>query len=326
MARSFLDHSADANIQRNDLWSSLHLASANGHLKIAELLVQRGASVDIFNDKQETPLCQAVTNGQVEIARILIDHVVKLLLGRGSDADVLNNADKNAAELATEAGQARIAKFISEYKTDANIRNKLRSTTFDTTQYGVDDDGNEEEEGLLHTAVEEENIDVVKSLLGRGANVNAELEGMIPLLMAAINGNASIARLLIEQGADVDACDTTRSWAPLHFTSRYGHLEVSRVLIDHGANVNARQRNHQTPLDLSAGNGNLETAKLLLKRGADVHAVNSMGETPYQVSLQTGYWEIADLLREHGACSVRFDEILLAQRLCLMTPRFFALR
>ena len=47
MARLLLDHGADPNIKRNGLWSPLHLASANGHLKVAELLVQLGASVDV---------------------------------------------------------------------------------------------------------------------------------------------------------------------------------------------------------------------------------------------------------------------------------------
>ena len=181
----------------DDLWSPLHLASANGHLKIAELLVQRGASVDIFNEKQETPLYQAARNGKVAIARLLIDHganlhsadsngwtplhaasqrghlgVVKLLLRRGADVDVLNKANKTAAELALENGKAEVAKFIAEYKADANIRNKIRSTTLDTAQYGADEDGKDEGKASLHAAAEEGNIDIVKSLLERGADIN----------------------------------------------------------------------------------------------------------------------------------------------------------
>ena len=119
------------NIQRDELWSPLHLASANGHLKIAKLLVQRGASVDV-NDKQETPHYQAVSNGIVAIHRLLIDHganlhsadsngctllhaasqrghlgVVKLLLQRGADVDILNKANKTVAEMASKNDKAR---------------------------------------------------------------------------------------------------------------------------------------------------------------------------------------------------------------------------
>ncbi len=42
------------------------------HPEVAELLVQRGASIDMFNDKQETPLYRAVRYG------LLIDHEMNL--------------------------------------------------------------------------------------------------------------------------------------------------------------------------------------------------------------------------------------------------------
>jgi hypothetical protein len=46
-----------------------------------------------------------------------------------------------------------VARFIAEYKAlkaDANVRNKIRSTTLDAAQYDADEDGN---------------VDVVKSFL-----------------------------------------------------------------------------------------------------------------------------------------------------------------
>ena len=122
MARLLLDHGAYGNIARNDLWSPSHLASANGHLK---LLVERGASVGVINDKNETPLYLAVTNGNAAVARLLIDHgatghtansigraflngvarnwhlaVIKLLLlGQGTDVVVLNKPGKSASRV-----------------------------------------------------------------------------------------------------------------------------------------------------------------------------------------------------------------------------------
>jgi ankyrin repeat protein len=63
--------------------------------------------------------------------------VVKLLLRPGADVDVLNKAGRSAAELASESGQAEVAKCISEYKANANTRNKLLSTTLDTVEYGT---------------------------------------------------------------------------------------------------------------------------------------------------------------------------------------------
>jgi len=55
MTRLLLDRGVDPNIPKVDLWHLLHLALANGHFQVAQLLIQHGARVDMFNDKGETP-------------------------------------------------------------------------------------------------------------------------------------------------------------------------------------------------------------------------------------------------------------------------------
>jgi ankyrin repeat protein len=51
---------ADVNgHHKEDGWTSLHLASRNGHLDTAKLLIDHGANVDSRNDKQQTPLAAA---------------------------------------------------------------------------------------------------------------------------------------------------------------------------------------------------------------------------------------------------------------------------
>ena len=224
MTRLLLDHhGADVNIQRDDLQSPLHLASANGHLKIVELLVQRGESVDLFNKKQKTPLYQV---GRVTIVRVLIDHganlhsidsngwtplrvashnghlgVVKPLLKKpllkwGADVNVLNKANETADKLASENGQAEVARLVAEYKADADIRNKIRSATLDTAQYGADEDRRDEGKASLHVAAEEGDIDVVKSLLEQGVDINdLNSDKMTPLDRAAAKGKVDVVRL-----------------------------------------------------------------------------------------------------------------------------------
>jgi ankyrin repeat protein len=227
--------------------------------------------------------------------------VVKLLLRRDAVVDVLNKAGRSAAELASENDQAEVAKFIFEYKTNANTRIKLLSTTLDTVEYGADDDGKEEAKVLLHAAAEEGNMETLKSLLEREVDINArDASNQTPLHRAAAKGNVDVVCLLIERGAEVDSCDKS-GCTPLHWSSVVGHLEVSRVLLNHFANVNARQQKYWTPMHLSAANGHLEIVKLLLERGADIRAMNAEGQTPCQLSFQRGYREIDDLLRKHGA-------------------------
>ena len=250
--------------------------------------------------------------------------VVQLLLRRGADVDVLNKANKTAAELASENDKPKVAKFIAEYKADAKLRNKIRSTTLDTVQYGAIEDGKDKQKASLHSAAEEGNIDVVRSLLEQGIEINGRnASNQTPLDRAASKGNLDVVRFLVKRGAEVDSCDK-KGWTPLHQAARFGHLEVSRLLVDHGANVNARMQIHWTPIHLSSSNGHFEVVKLLLEHGADVHALNGDGQTPYQASLTWGHGKIADLLREHGAGRARSEDLLLYPECCLTGTLIFS--
>jgi len=121
----------------------------------------------------------------------------------------------------------------------------------------------------LLDASQEGNLKNVKSLLDRGANVNAEnWEKKTPLHLAAFYGRTGAARLLIGRGAQVDAEDVDK-WTPLHWAAFCDHTEVARLLLDRGANVDAENDDKDTPLHEAASYGHTEIAKLLILRGAD---------------------------------------------------------
>jgi ankyrin repeat protein len=112
-------------------------------------------------------------------------------------------------------------------------------------------------------------LEVVKSLLDRGANVNTGgLSNLTPLHFAANGGNTEIARFLLDRGAQVDA-EGEGKQTPLHMAAIRGHTEVARLLLDRGANVNAVNMIKWTPLHETEWHGHTELARLLILRGAD---------------------------------------------------------
>jgi ankyrin repeat protein len=131
---------------------------------IVRVLIDHGENLHSIDSNGWTPLHVASHNGHLG--------VVKLLLKRGADVNVLNKANETADKLASENGQAEVARLIAEYKADADIRNKICSATLDTAQYGADEDRRDEGKASLHITAEEGDIDVVKSLLKQGVDIN----------------------------------------------------------------------------------------------------------------------------------------------------------
>lgn len=71
---------------------------------------------------------------------------------------------------------------------------------------------------------------------------------------AAFAGNESFVKLLLAapstQQVSIDALDA-EGWTPLHYAADRGHAGVVRLLLEEGANVNARDTSKRTPLHLA---------------------------------------------------------------------------
>jgi ankyrin repeat protein len=144
---------------------------------------------------------------------------------------------------------------------------------------------------------------VAKILSERPDLVNEYAEdGFTPLGLASFFCHGTVARLLIERGADVNAAsNNTQRVAPLHSATSRRQTLIAEALLAHGADANARQQAGVTPLHQAAHNGHAEMVRLLLAHGADVHARMDDGQTPLSMALETGNQEAIELLREHGA-------------------------
>ena len=108
------------------------------------------------------------------------------------------------------------------------------------------------------------------------------------LHIAAWKGLVGVARLLLANGAPVDAKTqfhhgtyravggdwTISQQSALHLASKKGHLEVTKLLMANGADVNASDELQRIPLLIASENGHHELARLLLASGADVNAID----------------------------------------------------
>ena len=142
--------------------------------------------------------------------------------------------------------------------------------------------------------------DVVRLLLGKGADPRADSSRGTPLHRAAEGGAAEVLELLLNAGASVQA-PATGDETPLHTAARMGQAEAARLLLEHGADPNVRDSCRNTPLHAAAGYKDSELAEMLLAAGADVNARNEDGDTPLSLAERAGASDTAALLRAHGA-------------------------
>jgi hypothetical protein len=122
----------------------------------------------------------------------------------------------------------------------------------------------------------------VKRLLSiRNINVNVKDDeyGATPLHYAAANGHVKIVRLLLQNGAEVNAKDR-RDRTPLHYAAIHGHIDILHLLVEIGADLEAQTNNGSRALHIAAWEGHLPFIQELISRyHVDINARKNDGTT-----------------------------------------------
>jgi ankyrin repeat protein len=266
----------------NDV-TPLHLASREGYVEVARVLLEHGADAMTLDVDESTPLHLASERGHVEIARVLLE--------RSADVNSQDVDRWTALHHASRGGHREITRFLLEHGADAKARNQDESTP-------------------LHLASGCGLVDIARVLLKQGADANAQdAEGWTPLHQASGGGHVEVVRLLLEHGAststqehDVKMSAKDGSlWAPLHLACQEGYLDIVRLLLDSGENPNAKNGDQQTPLSLASSNGKSRVVLFLLEKGAKLNSQDRQKRTPLHGASENGYIEVMFLLLNGGA-------------------------
>ena len=334
VVRLLLDHGADSNFQNADLLAPLHLASAYGHLDVAKLLVERGAVIGQQTKYKETPLGYASGCGHLEVTRFLIrcaanvqlrhsigrtvsvsqaaaegghTDVVESLLESDTDVNVRDCHDISPLNVASHNKEHKVSNLLairtgkispeegSQNKRSDAVEQSLEGRNTETSE-NIDDERNEMS---LLTATKLGRLDVIRSLLDCGADINTRTTmHETPLIVASMIGRLNVAHLLIDRGADV-GCRDCEGKSALHWAPDF--LEIVQLLLDHGADIDAMDEDHCTPLIIASRDGHFEVVELLIELGANVNTRGDFGMTPLRAAKFSANHELVQLLQKYGA-------------------------
>ena len=243
--------------------------------------------------------------------RGLVEHLLDM---HPQDLDAEGGTYGTPLGAALQEGHLDIALCLLEHGADGEKRREARQTG-------------------LYVASSLGYTEVLQTLIGRGANLNAECYDWdeyddhnlnlrwTPLHVASSKGRLEIVRVLLEYGANVNHPDSDGR-SPLHIASRCPYDDLVRLLLDHGANPSASDHRNETALHHASFTGGPRVVRLLLDRGLDANARNrqsmsgwlgwdlshiggssiyARGWTPLHYAASFGPVEIVQMLLDHGA-------------------------
>ena len=283
---------ADVNFtpEFNPKFNLLIGAAVNKNPDIIKYLISKGLDIDNARDNTGcTPLLVAATNSNLEVFYTLVqmgadikavDHdnnnvllmasaynenyqIIPLLLQMGFSLDYRNDLGENAIIAATKNRNPEIFQVLmlnSGAYSDKEIAKKYINS--------ADIYGNT----LLMHAIKNNNVEIIKYLINKGADVNAKDCKNNTVLIQAVSqiSDSNIIELLINAGADVKAEDNNGfdclGYAVLNNTNE----EIIKLLINKGLNVKkVYEKGFKTLAFYAAGNPNPEIMQILIDNGVD---------------------------------------------------------
>jgi hypothetical protein len=106
--------------------------------------------------------------------------------------------------------------------------------------------------------------------------------GRTPLIISATEGYHELARIFLDNGADINIKDNNYKRTAMHFAALNGHLKIVDALLKKGMDVDEKDSAGKTPLDYANRYGHEKVAKLLKSSGADGEIdPRNFGFSPY---------------------------------------------
>ena len=148
------------------------------------------------------------------------------------------------------------------------------------------------------SAIENNNLDILKCLLNNGLDPNATCLMGSMLKNAVFFNNSNAARMLLEYGANVNGGNDVTYGEPIILAAENGYLNTMQVLVDYGADINCEDVTGITPLIVAIKNGWIDCVKCLVDNGAKLES-NYNNKSILEIAQNTGSIRIFRYISEN---------------------------
>lgn len=263
---ALIECGADINRENGWGWTPIVLAAYHNRLEAVRRLIEAGAKV---GEDGGNPIHYACQNRHREICRLLVEHGAVDSLVPDGDPDALS-----VFRSAYAYDASTLRHLLKRRPELANARDRYDRTP-------------------MHEAATGGALEVVKTLIEAGGDLNAEDEGdETPLTRAAAHRQEAVVETLIAAGARVD----------LFTAAQFNILEEARRLLQENPDLARAEHNGHALTEWAAEAGFVEMGRLLAEFGAeiDIHAAASFGMTERAAQLLDGDPDLVHAQRAMG--------------------------
>ncbi|XP_048242601.1 uncharacterized protein LOC124148037 [Haliotis rufescens] len=259
---------SDSNINQRGMngCTPIMAAAVNGHKGVFDFLESEGADLSLVDTDDNSLLHCCCAEGNMTIVQHLL-----------SDSNINQRGKRERTPI-----------MVAAFKGHKSVLDFLESKGADLSL--VDTDSN----SLLHLACQGGNMTVVKHLLS-DSNINQRgMNGLTPIMFAAVKGHNRVFDFLESAGADLSLVDTTGN-SLLHLTCLGGNMTIVQHLLS-DSNINQRGSYRLTPIMVAAVFGQKSVFDFLESEGADLSLVDTDGNSLLHLACQGGNMTIVQLL------------------------------
>ncbi|RYP09134.1 hypothetical protein DL765_008559 [Monosporascus sp. GIB2] len=237
--------------------SAVYIAAYLGFVNALIALLEAGVDPNITNNWSRTPLHEACWTGEVDTAKILLDHAIQ----HGADLNIQDKDGCTPLDDACRTGRESIVRMLLDSgAVDVNCVDSFGFTPLITaSRFG-------------HGAI-------VEHLLKKDPDINRQAnDGWTALMCAARYGHGAIVGHLLKKDPDINR-QKNNGWTALICSSWRGQRTIVEKLLDQGADIDIPDHEKHTALFKASQQGYADIVDLLLEKSKLKKTVDDQGRT-----------------------------------------------